>query len=37
MQEVMQTGFGVFRRGDSLQEGLNKLNALRDPLGRVTR
>lgn len=29
-------GFGVFRRGDSLQEGLNKLNALRDPLDRVT-
>jgi succinate dehydrogenase / fumarate reductase flavoprotein subunit len=36
MQEAMQTGFGVFRRGDSLQEGLNKLKALRDPLDRVT-
>jgi succinate dehydrogenase / fumarate reductase flavoprotein subunit len=36
MQEAMQTGFGVFRRGDTLQEGLNKLNALRDPLARVT-
>ena len=36
MQEVMQTGFSVFRRGDTLQDGLNKLNALRDPLERVT-
>ncbi len=36
MQEVMQTGFSVFRRGDILQEGLNKLDALHDPLDRVT-
>jgi succinate dehydrogenase / fumarate reductase, flavoprotein subunit len=36
MQEVMQSGFGVFRRADTLQEGLNKLKALRDPLDRVT-
>ncbi len=36
MQEAMQTGFGVFRRGDALQEGLDKLIALRDPLDRVT-
>jgi succinate dehydrogenase / fumarate reductase, flavoprotein subunit len=36
MQEVMQLGFGVFRRGDSLQEGLNKLSALREPLDRVS-
>src|SRR5204863_3962789 len=36
MQEVMQTGFSVFRRGDTLQEGLDKLIALRDPLDRVT-
>ena len=25
MQEVMQSGFGVFRRGDTLKEGLKKL------------
>ena len=25
MQEVMQSSFGVFRRGDSLKEGLKKL------------
>jgi succinate dehydrogenase / fumarate reductase, flavoprotein subunit len=36
MQEAMQTGFGVFRRSDTLQDGLNKLKALRDPLDRVT-
>jgi succinate dehydrogenase / fumarate reductase flavoprotein subunit len=36
MQEVMQSGFGVFRRGDSLKEALDKLIALRDPLNRVT-
>jgi succinate dehydrogenase / fumarate reductase flavoprotein subunit len=36
MQEVMQSGFAVFRRGDTLQEGLDKLEALRDPLERVT-
>jgi succinate dehydrogenase / fumarate reductase flavoprotein subunit len=36
MQAAMQSGFGVFRRGDTLQEGLNKLIALRDPLERVT-
>jgi succinate dehydrogenase / fumarate reductase flavoprotein subunit len=36
MQEVMQSGFAVFRRGDTLKEGLDKLQALRDPLERVT-
>jgi len=36
MQSAMQSGFGVFRRGDTLQDGLNKLTALRDPLERVT-
>jgi succinate dehydrogenase / fumarate reductase flavoprotein subunit len=36
MQSAMQASFGVFRRGDTLQEGLNKLAALRDPLERVT-
>jgi succinate dehydrogenase / fumarate reductase flavoprotein subunit len=36
MQSAMQASFGVFRRGDTLQEGLNKLTALRDPLERVT-
>jgi succinate dehydrogenase / fumarate reductase, flavoprotein subunit len=36
MQEVMQAGFGVFRRGDTLNEALKKLTALRDPLDRVT-
>jgi succinate dehydrogenase / fumarate reductase flavoprotein subunit len=36
MQEVMQSGFSVFRRGDILNEGLDKLKALRDPLDRVT-
>jgi succinate dehydrogenase / fumarate reductase flavoprotein subunit len=36
MQEAMQSGFGVFRREDSLQEGLKKLEGLRDPLERVT-
>jgi succinate dehydrogenase / fumarate reductase flavoprotein subunit len=36
MQEAMQSGFSVFRRGDTLKEGLNKLTALRDPLERVT-
>jgi succinate dehydrogenase / fumarate reductase flavoprotein subunit len=36
MQEVMQSGFGVFRRGDTLKEALDKLVALRDPLDRVT-
>jgi succinate dehydrogenase flavoprotein subunit len=36
MQEVMQSSFGVFRRGDTLQDGLKKLEALRDPLERVT-
>jgi succinate dehydrogenase / fumarate reductase flavoprotein subunit len=36
MQEVMQEGFSVFRRGDTLQEGLKKLIALKDPLDRVT-
>jgi len=36
MQETMQAGFAVFRRGDTLQEGLQKLEALREPLERVT-
>jgi succinate dehydrogenase / fumarate reductase, flavoprotein subunit len=36
MQEAMQASFGVFRRDDSLQEGLKKLEGLRDPLERVT-
>ena len=36
MQEVMQSSFGVFRRGDTMQEGLDKLIALRDQLERVT-
>jgi succinate dehydrogenase / fumarate reductase flavoprotein subunit len=36
MQEIMQSSFSVFRRGDTLQEGLDKLVALRDPLERVT-
>jgi succinate dehydrogenase / fumarate reductase, flavoprotein subunit len=35
MQEVMQSGFRVFRRGDTLKEGLDKLTALRDPRERV--
>src|SRR5258708_6171792 len=29
MQEVMQSSFSVFRRGDTLKEGLDKLTALR--------
>lgn len=36
MQEVMQSGFAVFRRGDTLQKGLTNLEALRDPLEQVT-
>src|ERR1700674_1543015 len=36
MQEAMQSSFAVFRRGDTLKEGLEKLAALRDPLERVT-
>jgi succinate dehydrogenase / fumarate reductase, flavoprotein subunit len=36
MQQVMQASFSVFRRGDTLKEGLDKLIALRDPIGRVT-
>ena len=36
MQDAMQSGFAVFRRGDTLKEGLDKLLALRDPLERVT-
>jgi succinate dehydrogenase flavoprotein subunit len=36
MQEVMQSSFGVFRHGDTLKEGLDKLVALRHPLDRVT-
>ena len=36
MQEAMQSHFSVFRRGDTLQQGLDKLIALRDPLEEVT-
>jgi succinate dehydrogenase / fumarate reductase, flavoprotein subunit len=36
MQEVMQSSFSVFRREDTLKEGVDKLTALRDPLERVT-
>jgi succinate dehydrogenase / fumarate reductase flavoprotein subunit len=36
MQEVMQAHFSVFRRGDILEEGVKKLEKLRDPLQRVT-
>src|ERR1700749_3613853 len=36
MQEAMQSGFGVFRRDDTLQEGMKKLTDLRDPLERIT-
>src|SRR6476619_2037523 len=36
MQEVMQAGFSVFRRGDILKDGLDKLVALREPLDNVT-
>jgi succinate dehydrogenase / fumarate reductase flavoprotein subunit len=36
MQETMQTYFSVFRRGDVLEQGVKKLESLRDPLERVT-
>src|SRR5882762_2102285 len=36
MQEAMQSGFGVFRREDTLREGMKGLTDLRDPLERVT-
>ena len=36
MQQVMQANFSVFRREDTLKEGLDKLLALRDPIGRVS-
>jgi succinate dehydrogenase / fumarate reductase flavoprotein subunit len=36
MQETMQSGFAVFRRDDTLREGLQGLEKLRDPLERVT-
>jgi succinate dehydrogenase / fumarate reductase flavoprotein subunit len=36
MQEAMQSHFSVFRRGDTLQAGLDKLTGLRDPLEHVT-
>jgi len=36
MQEAMQSGFGVFRRDDTLREGMKGLTDLRDPLERVT-
>jgi succinate dehydrogenase / fumarate reductase, flavoprotein subunit len=36
MQDTMQAHFAVFRRGDTLEQGVTKLQALRDPLERVT-
>jgi succinate dehydrogenase / fumarate reductase flavoprotein subunit len=36
MQETMQANFAVFRQGDILEEGVKKLEKLRDPLERVT-
>ena len=36
MQETMQSNFSVFRTGESLKEGIDKLTSLRDPLERVT-
>jgi succinate dehydrogenase / fumarate reductase flavoprotein subunit len=36
MQETMQTHFAVFRQGDILDEGVKKLEKLRDPLECVT-
>jgi len=36
MQTTMQSGFSVFRRGDTLKEGLGQLKALRDSLDNVT-
>jgi succinate dehydrogenase / fumarate reductase flavoprotein subunit len=36
MQETMQSSFSVFRTGDTLKEGLDKVIALRDPLDQVT-
>jgi succinate dehydrogenase / fumarate reductase, flavoprotein subunit len=36
MQEVMQSHFSVFRHGDTLKEGLTKLDALRTPLEQVS-
>jgi succinate dehydrogenase / fumarate reductase flavoprotein subunit len=36
MQETMQEHFAVFRQGDILDEGVKKLEKLRDPLERVT-
>jgi succinate dehydrogenase / fumarate reductase flavoprotein subunit len=36
MQEAMQSHFSVFRRGDTLKQGLDKLISLRDPLELVT-
>jgi succinate dehydrogenase / fumarate reductase flavoprotein subunit len=36
MQETMQSSFSVFRTGDTLLEGMDKLTGLRDPLERVT-
>ncbi len=35
LQTIMQTYFGVFRRGDYMQEGIEKLNALRPRIERV--
>jgi succinate dehydrogenase / fumarate reductase, flavoprotein subunit len=36
MQETMQAGFSVFRRDDTLKDGLDKLMALREPMDHVT-
>jgi succinate dehydrogenase / fumarate reductase flavoprotein subunit len=36
MQQIMQSSFSVFRRGDTLQQGLSQLMQLRDGLDRVT-
>jgi succinate dehydrogenase / fumarate reductase flavoprotein subunit len=36
MQAIMQSNFSVFRRGDGLKQGLNKLSALRGALEGVT-
>ena len=36
MQTTMQSNFSVFRRGDTLKEGLDRLTALRDSLDNVT-
>jgi len=35
LQNIMQTHFGVFRRGDLMQEGIKKLGELRERIQRV--